>query len=395
MFKAITHTTSLLSILFLLSACGAGDINDLLDENATAQPTLDAEGNYAGDVVIDLLIDSPKVSTQSGGITNVVLQFIPRDNNGFSLSSEQINIELELNNAKLSPESYLKSNASELQFNVNFGLVLDASYSMVDSQSFTPMLNAASQSIQTGTEIWEKKSGDFNFHTVWFNSFIFSAEHEVPNWTADDIKNISPPASAAGGSTKLFAAVDFMVDKFNALPTLDKPAEAPTDQNIILVFSDGKDEYSWFDNSYEQAENASLNSGAGYVKMGYKGVDLTDAQLLGNDLLIPSIEQSKNLTIHVIGLGDDIEESDLRKIAKAGRGTFRKNPDAADLSTVFNKVVQEFSTLQTRGASMTLLPGTYTFTLRVTNKSGNKSTEYSFDFITDLEKASIVNASAN
>jgi len=375
--------------VFILAGCGSGSLSDLPTENTTTSQPVDALGNYSGDVVIDLLEDSPKISLQSDGRTNIVLQFIPRDSNGFSLSSEQIDIDLLIDDTEVSVESYLQSDASELQFNVNFGLVLDASYSMVDRNAFEPMLKAASESVQSGITIWESKSGTFNFHTTWFNDFIYSADQSTSPWTATDILSIAPPASSIKSSTKLFAAVDYMVDKLNKLPTLDKQAQAPQDQNIILVFSDGKDEYSWYDNADIETENGITDSGAEYIKMGYKAIDLNDPDSPNEDL-IPNIEQSKNLTIHVIGLGDTIVENDLLQIAKAGRGTFRKNPDAEDLNSVFNKVVQEFTTLQTRGVSIPKQPGTYTFTLRVTNRSGNKFAEYSFDFRTDSEAASII-----
>ena len=158
----------------LLSACGSGDIIDLRGENQKAQPSFDPAGNYAGDVVIEMLVDSPKVSrTHADGRTNIVLQFIPRDSNGFSLTSDQISIQLKVDGEEIGAESHLQSTDTELQFDVNFGLVLDASYSMVDRQAFTPMLNAASQAVQAGIDIWKPKSGEFNFFTTWFDDYIY------------------------------------------------------------------------------------------------------------------------------------------------------------------------------------------------------------------------------
>ena len=389
MLKANSLGTVYLIILslsaFLLSSCGSGDIHDLLqdrdEKTRIPQAKVDAEGNYAGQVVIDLLEDSPKVTRQSKGMTNVVLQFVPRDNNGFSLSSDQIDISLKVDGKEIDIESHLQSNASELQFDVNFGLVLDTSYSMVDRDALMPMLEAAQQTVQSGLDIWKNKSSEFLFHTSWFNDYIYSAvDSSAMTWTADDLLSIPEPEVAA--KTKLFAAVDAMVDKLNSLPKPEVSEEAPVNQKVILVFSDGEDNYSHYATADEEVITEFTNTGAEYIRSGYKAVGASD--------LLPKLENSSNLSVHVIGLGDTINERDLRDIAKSGNGTFRKNPDVTDLSTVFDSVVKEFTTLQTHGASMPLQDGNYTFTLHVANKSGNSFAEYNFDFNTSEEGASIL-----
>ncbi|MDH5257070.1 MAG: VWA domain-containing protein, partial [Gammaproteobacteria bacterium] len=382
----------------LLSACGKGDIDDLLgrnnhteqqkiqtkSESVSERNTVDSSGNYAGNVVIDLLADSPKVSQQTDGLklTNVVLQFIPRDANGFPLASEQIDVEMEVNGKAIDIESHLESTADELQFNVNFGLVLDTSYSMVERNALTPMLEAAQQSVQSGVDIWKEKPGTFNFYTSWFNNYIFySVDSALTNWTPQDISTIPTPEQRS--FTKLYSAIDFMINKLDALPRSETSSIAPADQNIILVFSDGEDNYSFNDNS--GSENTSTNYtdlGAEYTKTGYKKTTLPD--------LINKLEASNNLTVHVIGLGDTINETNLQKIVNSGNGTFRKNPDSDDLLTVFDGAVQEFTTLQTHGAALPLPPGNHTFTLRVKNKSGNLFAEHTFAFTTDGETASIL-----
>ena len=393
-FKITHYFTYFLLISFslLLFGCGSGDIDDLLgDEEQPA--TFDSAGKYSGNVVIEVLADSPKLSRQNFGRTSIVVQFVARDSNGFPLTSDQIDVEFLRDGREISREASLKSSASELQFNVNFGLVLDTSYSMVDSGAFNPMLNAASQSLQSGIDVWKKNTGDFNFYTTWFNDYIFSSVENTTPWTPEDIKSISAPASNQNSSTKLYAAVDYMVDKLDALPKVDKAAEAPADQNIILVFSDGNDEFSWYDNSNTPEEFGVIDNGAEYSKIGYKSIALIEDpenERPAFDYLIPNIEQSKNLTIHVIGLGDKIVESDLRKIAQTGHGTYRTNPDSEDLKNVFDRVIREFTTLQTHGVSMTIDKGEYAFTLRVRNKSGNKFADYSFNFETDEDGASVL-----
>ncbi|MDH3327115.1 MAG: VWA domain-containing protein [Gammaproteobacteria bacterium] len=379
----IAHTLVILMFVILLTACGGGDVNDLVPKAEEQQVLIDDAGNYAGSVVIDLLEDSPKVSLQPGGRTNVVLQFVPRDSDGYPLSSDQINIELKRDGEDVSIESQLLSTANELQFDVNFGLVLDTSYSMVDREALIPMLAAAKQSIQSGIEIWQPKASKFNFYTAWFNNYIYYSVDTInKQWTPQDITSIPSPNDSEISSTKLFAATDFMVDKLNALPKKEQTSVSPTDQNIMLVFSDGKDNYSWFDNSDFIMETSSTDTGAEYSTIGYKAT--TSAELL------EKLDNSSNLTVHVIGLGDTINEVKLQEIAKKGKGTFRKNPNAEDLVSVFDRVVQEFTTLQTHGASMSLPPGEYTFTLRVSNKSGNNFDEYNFSFTTNSEGASIV-----
>jgi len=380
MFKHYLTYIGLFTSSIFLSACGGGNITDLLDEGQTRSTPIDANGRYAGDVAIDILQNSPTLSVQPDDRTNVVLQFIPRDSNGLPLSSNQIDIELRVNGKSISVESRLESTASELEFNVNFGLVLDASYSMVAREAFTPMLNAASRSVQSGIGIWEKNSGEFNFYTTWFNDFISSADE---NWSAADIKSISAPVTNVNNSTKLFSAIDFMVNKLNALPKANKSEKTPADQNIILVFSDGKDEFSWSGkNANSEPEYSFTDNGSAYTTVGYKSTSL-------NKDLIPNIKQSENLTVHVIGLGNTIVEEDLSQIAKAGGGTFQKNPNADNLNTIFDRVAMEFTTLQTQGASLTLPPGEYSFSLRLKNKAGSKFVDYNFDFITNENGASI------
>ena len=383
--NTVANIVLTLMIPLMIVACGGGGIPEILQEEKkqpAPAPIVDSAGNYAGTVKIELLADNPKVSRKGEGRTNVVIQFVPRDENGFPLNSDQIDIELKINDRIIGGESTLQSSATELQFNVNLGLVLDTSYSMVDRMALQPMLAAAQQSVQSGEDIWKEKSGTFKFYTSWFNDYIFYSVDTVNKiWTPNDIATI--PAPLVGSATKLFAATDFMINKLNALTSVEKPEGAPNDQNIMLVFSDGEDNYSWWDSSEElEPETLTTTEGAEFVKIGYKATSIEN--------LLQNLEQSKNLTVHVIGLGDTINEQNLKDIAKAGNGTFRKNPDTDNLKTVFDQVVQEFTTLQTQGASMPLPPGEYEFTLKVSNKAGNQFAEYRFKFQTDENGASIV-----
>lgn len=366
----------------MLLACGSGGIEDLKEDDESELPITDSLGNYAGIVTIDLLNDSPKVTRQEDGRTNVILQFIPRDKNGFPLSTDQFSIELKRDGKEIDSESHLESSSVELQFDVNFGLVLDTSYSMVTNEALLPMLTAAKNSIDSGSAIWKDKLGQFSFYTSWFNDFIFYSNDTLNNvWDSNDLLDIPAPLDNRNGATKLYAGIDFMVDQLTALPIASRPDESPKDQNIILVFSDGEDNYSHHDNSDIAEETLHTINGAEYKKIGYKATSQSD--------LITKLEEAKNLTVHAISLGADNGQSTLRDIARSGNGTFQSNPNANELAAVFDGVVKEFTTMQTHGARLLLVDGTYQFTLKVTNKAGTLSSEYSFEFETNSEGASI------
>jgi len=362
-------------ITVILSGCGGGNLNDINKEEAD----IDNIGTYSGKVNIDM-VNKPTISySEADGITNIVLQFIPRTEKSLPLSPEQIEVEIKINDEPINVEDKLSSTAKELAYSVHYALVLDASYSMVDSQSFEPMLKAAQKSVQTGLDIWGSRPGEFTFQTSWFDSYIYhSINNQNLDWSPQDIAAIPSPVS--GARTKLYAAIDFMLDELLKKQN-NKENSDDKFQNIMLVFSDGEDNYSYFDNS-DFSETNSVSSGVEYVKSGR--VETTLATVLNK---IKSIE---NLTIHVIGLGDKIDEENLSTIANTGNGLYLPNPQTDKIVNLFDRVTSEFTTLQSHGVNASLDQGEYKFSLLVKSKADDTTTEYSFDFKTGDATAAII-----
>ena len=143
----------------------------------------------------------------------------------------------------------------------------------------------------------------------------------------------------------------------------------PRDQYVMLVFSDGADNYSYWDNSAIN-NSRSTDTGASYRQYGTPATTLEAAEV--------AIGSLPNLTTHVIGLGSAINADELAQIAAAGNGTFQSNPSSNSIADLFQRVLQEFTTIQTRGAEIPLPPGDYDFSLVVTNTNGGQSDTYSF-----------------
>jgi len=350
--------------------------------NNTTPP--DKSQPYDGKVVLNLT-GEPEISLNEG-LTSIIFQFIPRNEDNFPLSPDQVNVSFKIDDEDVDVESYLETTAEELVFNVNFGLVLDASYSMKvahDSDAFPPMLEAAKRSVETGIEIWSKREDQFNFHTTWFNNYIYSSVNTINRqWNPNDITSIPDPES--GSFTKLFAAIDYQIENLSNI-LANSETKGPRDQNIILVFSDGADNYSQYDNSSDSdGQQFSTDSGARYKRLGRKETTKND--------VIARIGNEANLTIHVIALGekDKIKATDLEEISNAGSGIFKHNPNTSEIDTLFEFAIQQFTTLQTHGVKMPILDGEYKFTILVENEVGNNFAEHSFNFKTGDEGASII-----
>ena len=364
----------LLSLFFVISliSCGGNKL-DSEDHNVSQSP--DGEGTYVGKVKIDLTAD-PEISLDpSTETTKIILQFIPRSAEDEPLTPDQVNVTLLLDDEQIDQEAHLENSSQQLAFNINFGLVLDASYSMLvshgEEEAFTPMLTSAKNSVQKATEIWKDQEGSFSFHTTWFNTAIYSSLNNTSQrWTADDLLSIPPPKS--GDFTRLFSATDYAIQKMAA--SIAEEEQGPRDQNIILVFSDGADNYSFHDDQDIPTTSDVTSNDAEYLKLGYGTTDL--------DNLVETINGQSNISVHVIGMGKNINASDLKTIATAGKGLYIENPDAKEIEKPFQRVIQEFTTLQTHGAIMPLQAGEYKFTMRVSNALGRNSVDYSFRFIT-------------
>lgn len=383
-----TTTTALFGLLAstLLIACGENKLESR-DPNVTDESrTPSFSGTYAGSVNIDLSAEPEITRDISAGTTEIILQFVPRNADNTPLSPEQVKVTLLINGNKIGSESLIDSRSEQLAFNVNLGLVLDASSSMaypLDEPAFTAMLDAAKTSIETGVELWAEQEGEFSFHTTWFNNSILSSVNsESNNWIAESILDIPHPRRQLD-FTRLYAASDYAIEKM--AENVTEIQSNVRDQNLILIFSDGVDNKSHFNDADVPAKHLKINNNDEYVQLGWEDTSLEE--------LIENIKSHDNVSVHVIGMGDelDINASALQSIADAGNGEYLPNPDAADLEKPFQRVIQEFTTLQTFGVITPVPAGhDYTFTLRVENATGGDSVDCSFQIRIEEESAVIV-----
>ncbi|HFE38990.1 MAG TPA: VWA domain-containing protein [Gammaproteobacteria bacterium] len=370
-----------------LGACGDNKLetpsNEPGSENNEPQPP-STKGTYAGNVVIDLRTKPELNRDPLAETTEIILQFVPRNSDNFPLSPEQVIVSMRINDEAIDPESIIESSSEQLAFNVNLGLVLDASSSMAlppEDPPFPAMLEAAKNSVEKGFEIWAEQEGEFSFHTTWFNNAIFSSVDTADQqWAADDIMDIPLPRRS-GQFTRLYAAVDYAVEKM--AENASDPLSEVRDQNIILVFSDGKDNHSSKDDADAPVQQLFTKNDAEYQQLGREKTTL--------ETLLEDIDTQENISVHVIGMGDKISVDNLKSIAEAGNGLYLQNPDASDLDKPFQRVIQEFTTLQTQGIVTPKPVGEYKFTLRVENALGKEAAECSFQFKIEAESAALIN----
>jgi len=326
-----------------------------------------SQSSYGGPVKIEIT-GVPSVNWNStSGKTTVVIQFTPRDENGLPLEGSKINIGMNVDDKEIDNESLLEESAKELEVNLLYSMVLDASYSMTQHNppAFEPMKQAAKKSLDEVNGIWSSRPGKADFSLLWFDEFL---QRSVGQWSSNNILLI--PTPKAGTATKLYAAVDYMASDM-AQAFQSGVAAGSRDRHIMIVLSDGADNLSWFDNSGTE-EILSLTGGVQYRKLGWPPSTLGDA--------LNRIKAHPKLTVHVIGLGSAVNDTELTEIANAGNGVYLKNPSTTEVNSLFSRVTKEFTTLQTRGAAIPLPPGDYTFTLVVKNKRNTESDNYSFSF---------------
>jgi hypothetical protein len=348
-----------LALIALLSACNGSSDGDL------------GTGPTGSGVTLDVTQEPQVTWLSTNGKTQVILQFSVRDDNGLPLTEDQVDVQLELDSNPIDVESLLNQSSTELEVNLYFAMVLDASFSMTqhDPPAFEPMKTAASDSYQHVLDLWSTRPGAVKFSLIWFDEVMNQSMYNVGvarDWLPDDILSI--PAPAAGTATKLDSAVKVMADYLQS--EYDNGIyNGARDQYVMLVFSDGADNYSYWDNS---TLNATLNtsSGAGYRQFGTLPTTLEAAE--------SAVAAHPRLTTHVIGFGSAINADELSLIAAAGDGTFQANPSSQNLGDLFERVLTEFTTIQTRGAEIPLPPGDYDFTLTVRNKAGGNPASYAF-----------------
>jgi len=370
----------LLVFLIVLTACGDSEI--IWDESPDAALR---SANKNSSITI-ALTSEPNISWDaSSGKTTVVMHYIVRGDNDIPLSSEEFDLQLLINEKQVDIESVLNASSQALTTNLYFSMVLDASYSMLlhKPPAFRAMLEAARDSYQQVLDIWSARSGDVAFSLFWFNNFLnrnVISQENPRSWSPSDILSIPEPSS--GDFTKLYGAVHDAA----ALMKTDHDNgffNGARDHHVMMVFSDGEDNYSYFDNAAGRNEQRKrTDSNAEYIHYGKQPVTIDD--------VMDSIKQHPALMVHVIGLGNKIAEQELNMIAETGRGVYLKNPDVTRVKELFSRITREFTTLQTQGALIPLAPGEYKFTVLATNKKGTKSGRADFTFVTGDTQARVI-----
>jgi hypothetical protein len=308
---------------------------------------------------------------ENNGKTQVIVQFSVRDGAGIPLPEDQLDVQLNIDDQPLDVESLLNQSSFDLAVNLYFAMVLDASYSMTQHNppAFTPMLTAARDSYQEVLDLWSTRPGEVKFSLLWFEEVMNQSQDNTNLarfWEPDDILSIPEPIS--GTATKLHSAVKVMSDHLQA--EYDSGIfNGVRDQYVMLVFSDGADNYSWFDNSTIE-DSSTTASGADYHQFGTVATTLAEAT--------QAISGHPSLTAHVIGLGSAINTTELTQIAAAGNGTYQANPSSENIDQLFQSVLQQFTTILTRGAEVPLPPSDYKFTVSVKDKLNGATGSYSF-----------------
>jgi hypothetical protein len=348
----------LISVISILSACdGTSDWG----QSNTSSSGLNVEETQ-----------TPQLTyLDNNGKTQVIVQFSVRDSAGIPLPEDQLEVQLNIDDQPLDVESLLNQSSFDLAVNIYFAMVLDASYSMTqhNPEAFTPMLTAARDSYQEVLDLWSTRPGEVKFSLLWFEEVMNQSQDNTDLarfWEPDDILSIPEPNS--GTATKLYSAVKVMSDHLQA--EYDSGIfNGVRDQYVMLVFSDGADNYSWFDNSTIE-DSPTTTSGADYHQFGTVATTLEAAT--------QAISGHPSLTAHVIGLGSAINTTELTQIAAAGNGTYQANPSSENIDQLFQSVLQQFTTIMTRGAEVPLPPGDYKFTVSVKNKVNGATGSYSF-----------------
>ena len=365
LFKRVVVVSSI-SILLLLSACGGN-----YSPNAETET---GEGNNPSGIQLVVPVQPTVVWKDTNKTTQMILQFSVKDGEGRPISADKFDVQMNINNQSVDVESLINQSSVDLEVNLYFGMVLDASNSMTlhNPPAFEPMKVAARDSYQEVLDLWSGRPGDVKFSAIWFDSLINQAVYSPANtsdWRPIDILSIPKPVE--GSFTKLYAAVDQMAVHMKS--EFDNGVmNGPRDQYVMLVFSDGADNYSWVDNSDLSSQVLTTDVGASYEQFGVMPVSLASAK--------QRIESHPRLTTHVIGLGSAIKADELLQLATAGHGVFLSNPSSENVAALFQQVMKEFTTLQTQGLEVPLQPALdeYKISLVVTNSDTGDTDYYDF-----------------
>ena len=344
------------SLSLLASGCGS--------EDPTAPETKTA-------LKLEFLDNTRVEWDPSVGTTTVVVQFVARQENGTPLENDDIQVELRLNGSPVDSEGLLQADSEQLRSNVYLSLVLDASYSMLEQKppAFVPMLAAARKTVAAGGALYDNRPGVFDWTLYWFNDRIYMPLETTAatEWLETDIERI--PAPRPGTFTKLYAATEIAVERSKSFA--ETTAGDPRDHHMIVVLSDGADNYSWFPNT-DLAGSGSAGTNRSYRYFGHRATTKAD--------VIQAIRSHPSLKLNVIGLGSAVVDADLRALATAGNGAYFKNPKASQVDALFNRVALELTSIQTRGVTLPLPSADYRLDVVVRDRVHDGSAKHSVLF---------------
>ena len=306
------------------------------------------------------------------GTTTVLVQLVARDGENNPLHADDLDVDLQIDGRPIDVEGLLEEDSEALATNLHLTLVLDTSYSMLQHEpaAFLPMLSSARRTTAAGKALYVDRPGSFEWDLVWFNDRIFRPDETTPEteWLETDIERI--PSPGPGTFTKLHAAVASAVQSSAAHAAATNAGFR--DQHLVVVFSDGADNYSWFDNSQLDG-SGTIGTNRSYEWTGAAPVTRGDVEQL--------LQAHPEVQVHVMGLGSAVDDAELQGIAQDGRGRYFKNIDAGEVDVLFEQVTREFTSVQTRGATIPLPPGEYEFRVVATRRDTGSSAVYQFRFL--------------
>lgn len=322
-----------------------------------------------GPLTIETFAD-PQVSFDPArGTTTVIVRFVAR-RGSTPLGEDDLTVQLLVNGRAIDVEGLIEQDSESLSANLHLTLVLDSSYSMLQHSvsAFAPMLSAARRTLSAGSGLYVQRPGIFEWDLVWFNDAIYRPIAATPanRWTPQDVERI--PSPAAGSFTKLHAALKDAVQ--TSIAHAEQFGSGPRDQHLVVAFSDGADNYSWFDNASLSGQG-SIDTNRQYRYSGAAPVNRTDVETL--------LKNHPEVRLHVMGLGSAVNDVELQSLSRAGRGQYFKNLDPAKVDQLFEKVILEFTSVQTHGATIPLPPGEYNFEVRV--KASGAAGKFGFRFV--------------
>lgn len=343
-----------------------------------------AGGGAAGELTIEPASNPSVTFDRQIGTTTVVVDYLVRDSEGVPLDETDVSVDMFVDGTKLGTgqfnESVLDRDSEELDLSVLVAMVLDASFSLqqFSPPQFQPMLQGAQGLVDEGERIWSMRGGEFRADVVWFDELISNPDEALASRFR--IAFIPPPQP--GNFTKLYGATSFGLARSAALRGAGVAA-GPRDQHVLVVFTDGQDNLSSFDNPNVLLEGR-LTNGDRYPRRGWRATELEDVFAE----IAETAGYPTNLKVHATALGVSCEtaptnaacfdESALSRIAQVGFGQLIASP--GDVGVLFEEITKEFTTLQSSGGKMALRPGTYEFRLRVGRNGGNATGELRFSF---------------